>query len=148
MSLKAFHLIFVTLLTRCRSAARRGRFKRQAVFGACGNRRRHFGHRLRDLFFEETEKRELPMKSRSAKPWLGSPRRRVARAVAAVCLRRVLRQIRFTAGQRHELGHLHPAGRGADRADVHRAVFVHVVRGEKQIETAENNRPPKNPPKV
>ena len=64
MSLKAFHLIFVTLLTgaviRLRGVGVSGG---QCALGCDGDCRRSFGDRLWHLFFEETEKRQLPVKS-------------------------------------------------------------------------------------
>ena len=67
MSLKAFHLIFVTLLTALSFGCAAWAFSRRrhtaTAFGLAGSRRRHPGHHLRNLFFEEIEKHQLPMKS-------------------------------------------------------------------------------------
>jgi hypothetical protein len=152
MSLKAFHLIFVTLLTTLSFGCARGHLSAPTAQPCCSAwlaiAAVNPGHHLRNLFFEETEKDELPMKSLRKNPLLAAAAAWRLRAVAAVRLRRVLRQIRFAAGQRHELGHLHPAGRHVDRADVHRAVLRPRHPRREGANRDRKQSAPKNPPNM
>ena len=98
MSLKAFHLIFVTLLTALSFGCAAWAFPPAACFGAWRASPPAFGDRLRHLFFEETEKNQLPVKS--VPHHFISALRRGSRADESCCLRRVLRQVGFGAWPR------------------------------------------------